>query len=111
MESEYKKDEKKKEPLLQRPRNKVKASINYHILDRAHVGLDFIYVDERYDYHWLGNVKLNDYELFNVAVSYDVTKNLTFFCRVHNIFDEDYEDVFGYGIPGTSGYAGFKLSF
>ena len=108
METENKKTG---EALLQRPKNKFNAAFNYRFLNRANVGLDFIYIDERLDFGIPSSVVLDEYKLVNVSVSYDVTKNLSLFSRVNNVLDEEYEEVKGYGTAGTSGYVGFKLSF
>ena len=97
-----------KQELLQRPRHKVKASCTYRLLNRADIGLDFMYIDKRYDF---GSVKLDAYKLVNLSVSYDVSANLSIFSRVDNVLNEKYEEVAGYGVPGTSGFAGFKLTF
>ena len=99
------------EALLQRPKNKFKAAFNYRFLNRANVGLDFIYIDERLDFGIPSSVVLDEYKLVNVSVSYDVTKNLSLFSRVNNVLDEEYEEVKGYGTAGTSGFVGFKLNF
>jgi len=104
-------DKKNHSKLLQRPEHKVKASGTYRLLERADIGVDFMYIGTRYDFGYLSNIKLDAYKLVNLSISYDVTSNLSIFSRVDNVLDEKYEEVAGYGIPGTSGFAGFKLSF
>ena len=34
------------------------------------------------------------------------TKRLQFYARIENVFDEEYQQVIGYGTPGLSGHVG-----
>ncbi len=45
------------------------------------------------------------------ALSYKVNKNLKITARGENLFNEDYEEVFGFGTAGISGYGGFTWTF
>jgi vitamin B12 transporter len=54
--------------------------------------------------------KMDNYAVVNTAVSYAVNDHLEPFIRVDNVFDEDYEEINGYGTPGFSVYAGIKGS-
>ena len=45
------------------------------------------------------------------VVNYKVCKSLNLFVRGENIFDEEYEEIVGYGTAGVSGYGGFNLTF
>jgi len=45
------------------------------------------------------------------VVSYKISEWLNFFVRGENIFDEDYEEIPGYGTAGVSGYGGLNLTF
>jgi len=56
-------------------------------------------------------VKLDQYTLVNLAVSYDITKNFQLFGRVENLLDKEYEEAKGFGTPGLSFFGGIKLSF
>jgi vitamin B12 transporter len=59
----------------------------------------------------LGDVHLPSYALANVAVSYDLTDNFQLFARINNLLDKQYQEVFGFGTPGISGFGGVELSF
>jgi vitamin B12 transporter len=97
--------------LLQRPKHKIGGAVSYRLLDKATISVDAVHVGERFDYGVPSRVKLEPYNLVNVAVAYDVTENLRLYCRVDNVLDEDYEEVKGYGTAGISGKAGFRVSF
>jgi len=45
------------------------------------------------------------------ALSYQVNKNLRLTARGENLFNENYEENFGFGTAGVSGYGGFTWTF
>lgn len=103
------------ERLLRRPMNKVGLTICYRFLDeRGIANLDLLYVGERDDKDFTvwpaRRVELGDYVLVNLSGSFAVHKYLELFARVENLFDEDYEEAFGYGTPGISAYGGVKVN-
>jgi len=101
--------------LLQRARNKAGFDVNYSFLEKGNVNLEATYVGERddndYSTYPATRVEMDAYALVNLTASYDITKNIQIFGRVNNLFDEDYEQVTGYGTPRVAGFAGVKLSF
>ena len=103
------------EALIRRPKNKIGFDINYHFLNNGNVNLGVIYVGKRDDLDFSISpsrmVKLDQYTLVNLAVSYDITKNFQLFGRVENLLDKEYEEVKGFGTPGLSFFGGMKLSF
>jgi vitamin B12 transporter len=103
--------------LLRRPENKVTLDANYRFNKKGNVNLGIAYVGKRQDTCYdpityvSTRVELGGYLLVNLAASYDVTKWLQVFARVDNLLDREYEEVYGYGTPGISGYGGVKVSF
>lgn len=93
--------------LLRRPLHTGNFDLNFHFLEDKMVNVNILYIGERDD----SNETLDDYILVNLAASHQITDNLKGFVRVDNLFDEEYEEVSGYGTAGLSGYAGVKLSF
>jgi vitamin B12 transporter len=47
----------------------------------------------------------------DVAFNYDLTKNLTMFARIENLFNKFYEEVRLDGEPGINAYAGIRAKF
>lgn len=45
----------------------------------------------------------------DLTASYQYSSGLELFGRVENLFDEDYQQVGGYGTPGLSGYLGIRV--
>jgi vitamin B12 transporter len=56
-------------------------------------------------------VSLRDYWLVTAAASYKLQPGLELYARVENVFDVNYQEVFGYNTPGLSAYAGVRLTF
>lgn len=101
--------------FVRRPHNSFSATANYSFLDnRGHIYAELVYVGSREDYDFSGpsteRVVLDRYLLFNMAASYDVTKNIELFGRLHNIFDDYHEDVYGYDTQRFSLFGGVKIS-
>jgi vitamin B12 transporter len=104
-------------PLFRRPLHKAGLNVCYRFLDeRGTVNLDLLYVGERDD---IANppwptpsfrTELDDYVVVNLSGSFKVHKYVEVFARIENLFDQDYEEAFGYGTPGISAYGGVKLT-
>lgn len=101
-------DKQTGEPLLRRPEHKAAISTNYHFLGNANLHLQVLYVGRRGD---VGGISLPGYVLANLAGSYRLTNNFRLFARVNNLFDQHYQEVFGFGTPGLSTFGGVELSF
>ncbi|MBI5967505.1 MAG: TonB-dependent receptor, partial [Deltaproteobacteria bacterium] len=97
--------------LLRRPRHKGSLNLNYRFLNKGNANLDVIYVGKRDDWTpYPERGEVGDYTLVNLAVSYDISKNIRVFGRIENLFDREYEDVWGYGTPRFSLFGGIKIS-
>jgi len=103
--------------LVRRPPHLASLDINYVFLDgRANANLGIVYTgaqkDWKYDIFYNKSVvTLDAYTLVNVAGSYRLNDNAEVYGRVDNLFDERYQDVWGYGTPGRAAYAGMRLTF
>ncbi|VXC08734.1 TonB-dependent siderophore receptor [Brevundimonas sp. G8] len=47
----------------------------------------------------------------NLNAAYELTDQVTLTARIENLSDEHYQQVFGYGEPGRSGYVGIRLRY
>ncbi len=47
----------------------------------------------------------------NLNAAYELTDQVTLTARIENLADEHYQQVFGYGEPGRSGYVGVRLRY
>ena len=58
-----------------------------------------------------GNVRLDDYEVLDLAMSYVVNETLEVYGRIQNATDEVYEEVSGYNSAARATYAGVRVTF
>ena len=67
-------------------------------------------IDRDFDLFPAPVVTLDDYLLGGVRVAYRILPQLEAFARVENGFDAEYQDVFGYDLPGRSVHAGLRVA-
>lgn len=108
-------DAETNQPLLRRARQQVKYQLDWTIYD-FDWSVTYHYLGDRYDkdYHHSftpQRVKLGGVSLWGVAVSYPVTSQLTVRGKIANLFDKDYETVYGYPAPGTGYYLSASYNF
>ena len=99
--------------LLRRPKTKIAYLVNYSFNEKINLNLEVIYMSDRDDKDFSSfpskKVKLENYTLVNFSAHYDLYKFLRLHTRIENLFDEQYEEAFGFGTPGLSIYGGLKL--
>lgn len=100
-------------PLVRRPKNKATFSVSRSFLDnRASANLYFLYVGGRPDFDPVGNLtNLADYIRVDVSGTYQLSCRWEAFARVHNLFNADYEEVFGFSTAGISAYGGLSYNY
>ena len=54
---------------------------------------------------------LDSWTRLDLTGSYDLNDKVELYGRIENVFDEDYQQILGYGTPGTSGSLGLRLRF
>lgn len=103
------------EILLRRAKQQVKYKVAYTICD-LDWSLSYQFLGEHYDKGYNSDyiartVKLGGVSLWDLAVSYPVTSQLTVRGRIANLFDKDYETVYGYQTPGREYYLSGSYTF
>jgi len=58
-----------------------------------------------------GTQRVDGYTLWHASFAYQLTQDLKLTGRIENLFDEDYEELFGFGTPGIAGYGGLVYNF
>lgn len=101
--------------LVRRPKHIAGININYSFLsDKANLNLNVNYHGRRQDFDFAtfpaSRVSLGSYTLVNLATSYTYNKYLSFFGRIENLLNDDYEEIFSYQTPGATAYAGINFS-
>ncbi|UUO05553.1 TonB-dependent receptor [Blastopirellula sp. J2-11] len=92
-------------PLQRRPKNKATLGVERQVASDATVNLYLLYVDSRFDL----SGPLDSYITVNVAGAYDLAQDITLVGRIDNLFDEDYEEVPGFGTLGIGAYSGLRF--
>ena len=101
-------------PLLRRPKINTSISADFFITKNLNANSEIIFVGERDDKNFnpypAVRVKLPSYSLVNLAVSYQLLNQVKIYTRISNLFNQKYEEVYGYGTAGFSIYAGLKIT-
>lgn len=90
-----------------RPRDKLGLTLMF-ANDVLSATASFLYVGERLD--TLINRELEPYTLVNLSGTYKLSRNISLFARVENLFDADYEEVGTYGAYGRTLFGGVKVT-
>ncbi|MGA2531875.1 MAG: TonB-dependent receptor [Candidatus Aminicenantales bacterium] len=101
-------------PLLRRPRDKFSAEIGARFFRGLDLGASLLYVGKRADRDFsaypYATVMLPGYLLLGVVLSTPVSPTLDLYVRLDNMLNTRYEMVWGYGTPGFTFNAGFRLA-
>lgn len=93
--------------LLLRPRHKIGAVVRHRFAeDRAALVARLRWVGRRFDF---GPVELGSYTVVDASFTWDVTPWMQLFARVDNVFDERYEEAFGFSTAPLSAYGGAEI--
>lgn len=98
-------------PLLRRPRHQGALMVEWRPVDRARLFTELRFKGPRDDFGPVDRVTLPAYALWNLAAGYDLIESLQLQGRIDNLTDADYQEIYGYGTPGLSGYLGLRYAF
>ena len=105
------------EPLHRRPEHKVRLFGQYRH-GRFNGRIDLHHIGERADLDWSAwpaqRVDNPSYVKVDVALGYKLIeterRTLEVFGRVENLFDEAYEEVYGFEAPGFAAFGGIRMT-
>ncbi|MBJ7881788.1 TonB-dependent receptor plug domain-containing protein [Gelidibacter salicanalis] len=102
---------------LRIPELKVNANLNFQVCEATFMSITYQYNDDRRDSVFNSDTFMNDdmtlksYSLFDFYISHKIVKNkMTLFANVTNIFNADYEELYGYSTRGRNINIGFSLN-
>lgn len=94
--------------LPYRPQNKLFSCLDYKIRSNLHFHLEGELVGERYT-NRENTEKLPSYTLLGARITFNLGKKAKVFLKADNLLDEEYEDMKGYPMPGTSFKTGIEI--
>ena len=101
------------ESLLRRPRNKNSLTFVYAPTSRFRAQLQWRVYSSRFDNDFNAfppqRVSLGGYGIVDIAMSYKLVESCELFSRVDNLFDQEYQEVLGFGTMGAAAYAGVRV--
>ncbi|EEJ9248349.1 TonB-dependent vitamin B12 receptor BtuB [Salmonella enterica subsp. enterica serovar Muenchen] len=94
-------DDETNKVLYRRAKQQVKYELTGQIFELGWNAM-YQYLGERYDNDYDNNrdVKMGGLSLWDIGVSYPLTSHLTVRGKIANLFDKDYETVYGYQTAG-----------
>jgi vitamin B12 transporter len=102
--------------LLRRPKHNLIFSLDYDWQFGLQTGVTIAHVGRSFDQDFDASfntvlVRNEGYVLVDLRASYPVTKAVSLYGRIENLFNEQYETIFQYGTPRRAAYAGVRLNF
>jgi len=101
--------------LPRRAKDTLNATVEYYTENDMQFGMNAQYVGDRKDtdgsYPVASDVDTGNYTLWNLYFNTEIIENLQLNITARNIFDKDYQSVYGYATEGRSVYAKLKYSF
>jgi vitamin B12 transporter len=108
-------DDNTGEALLRRPKNKGSVGLTYRPTEKTTTALTWRGYSSRFDNDFSGStpqrISLSGYGLVDVSASYDLSPKTRLFTRIENLFDQEYQEVYGFGTMGAAAYAGVSVTY
>jgi vitamin B12 transporter len=95
--------------LLRRPVNSGNVMLNASFL-RMNWNLSSYFTGQRADYNYPGQIMNPGYARFDLAASYNVSHGLSFYGRIANLADRQYQEAYGYPALGCEFRIGVKYT-
>lgn len=86
--------------LARRARQIYRVSAD-HRIQAWTLGTEYMFVGQRYD-DSSNNRSLGGYGLWNLTANYELTRNIDVQVRWNNVMNKDYNNAYGYNMPGSN---------
>ena len=94
-----------------RARHTGSLNLSWQAMANLHINTNAQYNGSQIDVVYPNNIRLEDYTVVNLSLNYGATPKLGIYLRLDNVFDESYEEVFGYQALGFSANVGARYRF
>jgi vitamin B12 transporter len=102
--------------LMRRPKHKAALTADFNFANYANAGVELLYVGDRNDIYYSSawdaaplGVVMDQYTIVNMNLSYELFGKIKLFTRLENLLNTKYEEIYGFGTPGFSVFAGVKI--
>ncbi|MBG6133299.1 vitamin B12 transporter [Aquimarina sp. EL_43] len=102
------------------PKHMINASIGYQLGEKTYTSLNYQYNTKRIDNDFANTdpvtfaptqVSLDSYGILDFYISHRLLKNLNVYAAMHNITNEDYQEILGFSTKGRNARVGITLEF
>ena len=93
---------------IRRPRHISSLNFTWQQSEDLNINTNIQYNGSQNDIVYPSNTKLAEFTLVNVSAVLNISKELDAYLRLENLFDESYEEVFGYQTLGFSAHIGLR---
>lgn len=108
-------EDDQKNELIRRPKEVLNVSLDHYTDNHTHIGINAQYIGDRKDSDFnsfpASEVSTGNYTLWNLNFGTNIMEDVDVSIHAKNIFDKDYQSVYGYATEGRSFYANLKYSF
>ncbi|MCJ9427839.1 TonB-dependent receptor plug domain-containing protein [Kordiimonas marina] len=94
--------------LIRQPRHRVFAAVNWDVTKRFSTRLSVTHTSSIVDSNTL---TVDAWTRADLRAAYKLNDHFELYGRIDNLFDAQYEELWGYGTPGRSGYIGIRSKF
>jgi vitamin B12 transporter len=93
------------EQRLRRPRHIANLAVHQQVSEPLSLYANIRLSQDAVD---IGGQTLDDYAVFNIGGKYQAWRNIAFSARIDNIFDKNYQEIFGFNTQGRRLFVGFN---
>ena len=94
--------------LIRRPESQFFAGLDWQMTEKFSSNISVTHTGSAPD---SGNQFIESWTRVDLRAAYKVSDNIELYGRIDNLFDENYQQVAGYGTPGISSFFGVRGSF
>ena len=116
LDANYTFTERKDGIIFRAPKHKANVNLGYTISDRTYLSLNYQYTGERtataFNADFTERLLLESYSLLDLNLNHTIIKDrLKLYATVSNIFNEEYQEVYGFSTLGRNYRVGLKFDF
>ncbi|MEL0207370.1 MAG: TonB-dependent receptor [Gammaproteobacteria bacterium] len=96
---------------VRRPKHIASMNLSWQKSEFLNISANIQHNGSQQDVVFPSNVKLSKYTVVNLSANLNINKKLDAYLRLANLFDEKYEEVYGYQTLGFGAHIGIRYNF